>query len=206
MHQIITISGDPGSGKSTIAQKLAKKLKAKRIYVGEIRRKLAQKRGLTLDQLNKYAETHPETDVNIDKKVAKEARRLAKKHPVIVEGRIQFYFIPESFKIYIKVRLEKGAKRIWRQYQKKETLARQTEAKYNSLADVKKEIKNRIASDKKRYKKYYGLDHTKKSHYDFILDTTNLTPKQQFTKIWQEIKSLTSRSRAAGLDEKNKIS
>jgi cytidylate kinase len=71
MHQIITISGDPGSGKSTIAQELAKKLKAKRIYVGEIRREIARKKGLTLAELNKYAEKHPETDVDIERLLAK---------------------------------------------------------------------------------------------------------------------------------------
>ncbi len=188
---IITISGDPGSGKTTIAKKLADTLKAKRIYVGGIRRQIAKEKGMTLSELNKYAENHPETDVDIDKKVAKEARRLAKKYPVIVEGRTQFHFLPESFKIYIKVSLEEGTRRIWKQYQKKKSNGRKAEAKYNSLADVKKAIKKRIASDKKRYKKYYGIDHTKKSHYDFILDTTNFTVEQSVKKTTDAIQNLT---------------
>jgi len=193
MHQIITISGDPGSGKSTIAQELARKLKAKRIYVGEIRREIARKKGLTLAELNKYAEKHPETDVIIDKKIASQARHLARKYPVIVEGRTQFYFIPESFKLYVKVSLAEGVKRIWHQMQSQKAKSARNEGEINTLAQLKKSISARIASDKKRYKKYYNIDHTKKSNYDFTLDTTGLTKRQQIAKIWQRIKSLTKK-------------
>jgi len=194
---IITISGDPGSGKSTIAKELAKKLsakggsasggKAKRIYVGEIRRNLAKEKGLTLEQLNQYAQTHPETDVDIDKKVASQARQLAKKYLVIVEGRTQFHFIPESFKLYIKVSLNEGAKRIWRQIQSEKAKSARNEGKINSLAQLKKSILKRIASDKKRYQKYYNLDHTLKLHYDLIVDTTKITAKQATAKILQNL-------------------
>ena len=199
MHQIITISGDPGSGKSTIAQELAKKLsakggsasggKAKRIYVGEIRREIARKKGLTLAELNKYAEKHPETDVVIDKKVASQARQLAKKYPVIVEGRTQFHFIPESFKLYIKVSLAEGAKRIWQQMQSQKAKTARNEGRINSLAQLKKSINQRIASDKKRYQKYYGIDHTKKSNYNFVMDTTHITASQATKKILKKLKA-----------------
>ena len=190
---IITISGDPGSGKTTIAKFLATKLKAKRIYVGEIRRKLARDKGLTLAELNKYAENHPETDVNIDKKTAKQARQLAKKNIVIVEGRTQFHFLPESIKLYIKVSLAEGAKRIWQQYKQAKAIQRKKEGKYQSLNDVIKSIKNRIKSDKKRYQKYYGLDHTQKKHYDLIIDTTNLTKEQSKNQTYKAIKNLTEK-------------
>jgi cytidylate kinase len=188
-NPIITISGDPGSGKSTIAQELAKKLKAKRIYVGEIRREIARKKGLTLAELNKYAEKHPETDVIIDKKVASQARQLAKKYPVIVEGRTQFHFIPESFKLYIKVNLAEGAKRIWQQMQSQKAKTARNEGRINSLAQLKKSINQRIASDKKRYQKYYGIDHTKKSNYNFVMDTTHITASQATKKILKKLKA-----------------
>ena len=188
-HQIITISGDPGSGKSTIAKELAKKLKATRIYVGKIRRDIARKKGLTLAELNNYAEKHPETDIDIDKKVASQARQLAKKYPVIVEGRTQFHFIPKSFKLYIKVSLAEGAKRIWRQMQSQKAKTARNEGSINSLAQLKKSINQRIASDKKRYQKYYGIDHTKKSNYDFVIDTTHITASQATKKILKKIKA-----------------
>lgn len=192
---IITISGDPGSGKTTIAKSLAKKLKAKRIYVGEIRRKLAKTKGMSLAQLNQYAQTHPETDVVIDKKVAKEARQLAKTQPIIVEGRTQFHFIPESLKLYVRVSLTEGAKRIWHDLQSAQAKKKRNEGELNSLAEVKKSIQKRIKSDIKRYKKYYGIDHTKKSHYDLIIDTTKLNKQQAIKKTIKQVLDLTCRSK-----------
>jgi cytidylate kinase len=112
---------------------------------------------------------------------------------VIVEGRTQFYFIPESIKLYIKVSLNEGAKRIWQQMQSKKAKSARNEGEINSLAQLKKSIKQRIFSDKKRYQKYYQIDHTKKSNYDFVLDTSHLTKKQQITKIWPKIKALTKK-------------
>ena len=96
---IITISGTPGSGKSTVAKILVKKLRAKRIYVGGIRRELARRKGMTLEELNQYAKTHPETDVNIDEKAAAKARELEKKGDIVIdEGYMQFHFVPKSSK------------------------------------------------------------------------------------------------------------
>ena len=113
---IITISGTPGSGKSTVAKILVEKLNLERIYVGGIRRDLAKSKNMTLEELNQYALNHPETDVDVDKEAAKLAKELNKSNrDVIVEGRVQFHFIPESIKIYIKVDLEEGARRIWEQ-------------------------------------------------------------------------------------------
>ena len=189
-NEIITISGSPGSGKSTVAKEIAKKLGARRIYVGQIRRKIAKQKGMTLAQLNQYALTHPETDINIDKKVAKQARALAKKNLVIVEGRTQFYFIPESFKVYIKVSVKEGARRIWNQLEKNtKSKALRNEGEYKSLNALIKDIKARIANDKARYKKYYNIDHTKENQYDLVVDTTKMSKAQEIQKTLASIKN-----------------
>ena len=183
MYKIITISGTPGSGKSTITQKLAEKLNAERIYVGSIRRELAREKGMTLDQLNEYGLTHPETDVDIDQKIAIQAREAAKKGIVIVEGRTQFHFIPESFKIFIKVTVEEGSRRIWKQMQNAEDKKQRNEGEVKDINALIADIKKRIDNDKKRYKKYYNLDHTDETHYDLVVDTTKLTAEAATAKI-----------------------
>ena len=66
---IITISGNPGAGKSTVAKILASELNAERILVGAMRRDLARSMGMNLEELNEYGKTHPETDTKVDKEV-----------------------------------------------------------------------------------------------------------------------------------------
>ena len=181
---IITISGTPGSGKSTIAKILVEQLKAQRIYVGGLRRGLAKVKGMTLAELNEYAKTHPETDVEVDKTAAAQARRLAQEgKTVIVEGRTQYHFLPESIKVYIKVDLDEGARRIWKDLQNKETNAERNEASVTTLEGVKKEIIAREEADAFRYKKYYRLDHRDESQYDLVIDTTKITAKEAAEQI-----------------------
>ena len=49
----LTLSGKPGSGKSVVADILAEKLNLKRYSVGNYRREMAKKRGMTLAEFNK---------------------------------------------------------------------------------------------------------------------------------------------------------
>lgn len=187
---IITISGMPGSGKSTAAEMLAKRLNAERIYVGGIRRELAREKGMTLQELNEYAITHPETDVDVDKKAAAQARELEKKNKiVIVEGRTQFHFLPESIKIFMKVNPEEGAKRIWKDLQNKVTQEKRNEGNIPSFEAMKKRIYEREEEDAARYKKYYKIDHRDESQYDLVIDTTSITPEETVKKIISFISS-----------------
>ena len=181
---IITISGTPGSGKSTVAKILLQKLNAERIYVGGIRRELAREKGMTLQELNFYAETHPETDVDVDQKAAAEARALEKKSKVvIVEGRTQFHFLPESIKVFIKVDPTVGAQRIWKDLQLKSTQQERNEGNIHSLEETKRSTAEREEIDAKRYLKYYSIDHRDQSQYDLVLDSTKESAEEIANRV-----------------------
>ncbi len=187
---IMTISGTPGSGKSTIAKILQQKLSAERIYVGGIRRELARKKGMTLVELNEYAKTHPETDVDVDKEAAAEARKLDNSgKTVIVEGRTQYYFLPESIKIFIKVDEEEGTRRIWKDLQNEPTRTERNEGDITSLEQMKKRIRQRATEDNKRYLKYYGINPADESQYDLVIDTTKISAEQAAKEILEYLRS-----------------
>ncbi|MFA5023911.1 MAG: cytidylate kinase family protein [Patescibacteria group bacterium] len=182
---IISLSGAMGSGKSTIAQRLADKLNWPRYYMGGIRREAAKKRGLTLEEYNKLGETDPTTDYEVDEVYQKElARREAN---FIIEGRTAWHFLPQSLKIYLDVDLEVGAKRIFGNLQQKND---RNEAK--NLATwqaVKASNEKRIKSDRARYQKYYQIDVYDRKNYDFYLDTTNLDQNQVFQAVYEWVKA-----------------
>lgn len=169
---IITICGMPGSGKSTMAIKLAKKLGMKRYSAGGMQREIAKSKGITITELSKLEESDP----SIDKEVDEYQRKLGKTEDnFVIDGRTGFYFIPHSIKILLTVSPEEGARRIRKGNRPGE------QAK--SEKEMIKLWKERFDSDAKRYKKYYHIDVYDEKNYDFVLDTTNLSQEEVFRKV-----------------------
>jgi CMP/dCMP kinase len=180
---VITINGTPGSGKSTVAKKLAKKLNWPRFYGGGIRRMQAKTMGLTLAEFNKLGEKESFTDNEVDNYI----KQIPKKHPqCIIESRTAWHLIPKSIKIYIDVDEKTGAERVFNELKKHDK--RNEDKKLHSIREVLKSHKQRKLSDYKRYKKYYHFNLYNKKNYDYILNTTNLNKKQVFSEVYNYIK------------------
>ncbi|MCK9438983.1 MAG: cytidylate kinase family protein [Patescibacteria group bacterium] len=180
---IISISGFHGSGKSTIAEMLAKKLNWPRYYMGGLRREAALKRGMTLAEYNKLGETDPSTDLEVDN-YQKELGQI--KDNFIIEGRTSWHFIPHSLKIYINVDHKIGAERIFKSLQKKNN--RNEDNNLNTLEDVIKSVEERYKSDKLRYKKYFNIDVYDLKNYDFVINTDKISIDQVFENVYSFIK------------------
>ncbi|PKM87237.1 hypothetical protein CVU83_03240, partial [Candidatus Falkowbacteria bacterium HGW-Falkowbacteria-2] len=150
---IISVSGAPGSGKSTFARRLADALGWPRYYIGGIRREKAAERGLSLAEYNKLGETDPATDREVDDF----QRELGlKEDNFVIEGRTSWFFIPHSLKIYLDVSEEEGARRIFSDLQ--HNSQRNEDDGLNTVEAVKESTKRRLESDNLRYKQYYGID------------------------------------------------
>lgn len=181
---IISVSGAPGSGKSTFARRLADALGWPRYYIGGIRREQAAKRGLSLAEYNKLGETDPATDREVDDY----QRELGRKEDnFVIEGRTSWFFIPHSLKIYLDVSEEEGARRIFSDLQ--HNSKRNEDDGLNSVEAVKASTKKRLESDNLRYKQYYGIDAYNPSNYDYYFDTTNISRDEAFEKVYEFIKS-----------------
>ena len=175
---IITISGKAGSGKSTVAKGIAKKLNLKHYSIGGIMRQLAKEKNLSLNELSKLAEKDKTIDLTLDKKQI----GLRDKNDFVIDGRLSFHFIPFSKKIFIKVDEEEGGKRIFK-------AKRQTE-QHESVEQAIKKIRDRRNSELKRYKKYYNVDYTDMKQFDFIIDSTSISAEEVKNKIKEYLSKL----------------
>lgn len=179
---IITISGVPGSGKTSVAKILAEKLGMKFYSMGSLRGKMALERGMTIDELNAIGETDKTTDTSVDDY----QRELGTKEDnFIIEGRLSWHFIPRSTKIFLACDPKEAAQRIFTA-RKRSSEGREDEPVYATPEDAAREIEKRTASDVLRYEKYYGVDYRDPSHYDIVIDTTN---KQSAQETAEEILS-----------------
>lgn len=175
---IITISGLPGSGKSTIGKMLAQKLGYKYYSIGDLRGKLALERGLTIDELNALGEKEDWTDKEVDNY----QRELGQSQDnFVMDGRLAFHFIPQAFKIFLTVDPAAAAQRVFQ-------TPRPDEERASSPEELQKHMAQRIQSDKRRYQKYYGLSLDDLTQFDVVLDTTRLTPDQIIARLLSVLK------------------
>lgn len=181
---IITISGEPGSGKSTIGKKLAEILGYDHYYIGQIRRDAAHKRGMTLAEYNKLGESSPETDIEVDNY---QKNLGINNDNFVIEGRTSWFLIPDSIKIFISVDPVIGAQRVFKELQADNSRNEDNDLK--SVESVLESHRSREASDALRYKKYYNKNCSDKSNYDLVVDTTNLNQEEAFASVWDYVKN-----------------
>ncbi len=176
---IITIGGKAGSGKSTIAKQLAKKLNLKHYSIGDLQRDIAKERGISLMELSKLEEEDPAIDKELDEK----QKELGKKEDnFVIDGRLSAFFIPNSIKIFLDADEKVRAERILKDERDSE--------KSNNINEAINQIKEREESENKRYEKYYGFDCYDESKYDHIIDTTDLAPDEIVEKIVKVVKKV----------------
>lgn len=165
---IITIAGKNGSGKSTTARAVAKALEYTHKSTGDFMRAIAQERGITLEELGAHAETDPSIDQALDD----HNKDLATQEHIVLDSRLGFYFIPESFRVFLEINPTVAAQRVLNNMHA--NLDRHNEAKlaFNSVENIVTSMRARLESERKRYKELYGIeDHTAHENFDFVLDT-----------------------------------
>lgn len=170
---IVTISGNPGAGKTTTAKLLAKKLGYKHISMGDLRGRIAMKHNMTIDELNEIGKK----EIWTDKEADDELIRMGKEEDnLIIDTWIGYHFVPNSVKIFLKVDPQVGAERIFKNQ-------RPDEPKKETIEEVKEMVAKRVEDSNSRYKKYYNINFLDKSNYDLIIDTTHLTVEGVIGKI-----------------------
>lgn len=93
-----------------------------------------------------------------------------------------WYAVPESFKVYLKVDINIAAKRALADETRKKT------EEFTTLEEQKKDIEKRYKLENERYWNLYGVRKEDESNYDFVLDTSNLTPEEVADILEKEFK------------------
>lgn len=180
--QIIALNGGPGSGKSSTADMVAKRLGFQRFSAGDFTRKIALDMGMSLNELSKKEEE----DKSIDKRVDDEVRKVGDMSKIVIDSRMAFHFIPESFKVHLDLPPEIAKERILNNLENN-ALRQQSESSATS-EEIYEKIVTRLESEKKRYRDWYGVDHTDKSQYDLVIDTNKNNLEQVVDIIVSEYK------------------
>ncbi|MBP6883663.1 MAG: AAA family ATPase [Candidatus Pacebacteria bacterium] len=163
--EIITLMGAPGAGKSSTSDRVAQKLGFQRFSSGDFMRKIALARGISLNELSLQAEL----DTSIDASIDDEVKKAGDMNKVVIDSRLAFHWIPNSFKVYLDLPAEIAKERILSNL--KVNKLRQESENASNVDEVYKQITERLESEKKRYWELYKVDHTNKSNFDLVVDT-----------------------------------
>jgi cytidylate kinase len=167
----ITLTGDLGSGKSVLRDRLVAEKGFIPYSTGILQREYASKLGLTTLELNKYSESHPEVDEYIDNGL-RELSKSDKKY--IIDSRMAWHFIKPSYKIFLAVAPITAAERIFNAKNRGDIES------YSDVNDALMSLDERMKSENLRFMEKYGVDCTNLSHYDIIVDSTHLTPDEVY--------------------------
>ena len=157
---LLTVSGPPGSGKSTVAKAISIEFDIEYISGGVIFRGIADGRGISVGELNKIAESDDLIDRELDQNIEKIAQTL---DDAVIESRLAGWMAGENadIRIWLDAPIEIRSERIVRR-------------EGGSVEKILRETAEREMSEKKRYKEYYDIDFEDLSIYDCVVDTGDM--------------------------------
>jgi cytidylate kinase len=170
---IITIGGLAGTGTTTTAELLSKKLDIPYISAGFVFREMAAERGMSVLEFSEFAEGNDDIDKEIDKRQAQKAKEA---DDLIIEGRLSAYFVDNAdLRIWLVTPFDVRSKRI-------------SEREDKSVEVAMDEIVIREKSEALRYMEIHNIDISNMDIYDIIINTDTFDPENVSEIIIQTLK------------------
>lgn len=168
----ITITGELGSGKTTVARILNQEYGFDFYSTGSIQREIAKEKGITTLELNQLMSNDVNNiyDKMIDDKTVEISRKNAGKD-LVFDSRMAWHFVERSFKVYVTVDPYMAAQRVIR-------AGRGVEEQYGSFEEAAESLRKRKQLEDSRFAEIYSVRTTDFSNYDLIVDSTFITPEE----------------------------
>lgn len=182
---VICICGLAGSGKSTVAKKLAERYGLKYYSGGDALKALAKEEGYKLTNKG-WWETKEginflgkrERNSKFDEAVDKKLLEFAREGNVILDSWTMPWLLEKGFKIWLEASIEKRAERV----AKRDKI---------SVEEALKALKSKEAKTKAIYKKLYGFSLGEDfKPFNLILDTDNLNAEEVFHVLSQVVENM----------------
>jgi cytidylate kinase len=165
----ITIAGNNGGGKSSASTLVAELLGYQKKSTGDLMRQMAIDKGISLEELSRFAETDPTFDHALDEY----NRTLGEQENIVLDSRLGFFFIPKAFKVFLKCDPQTAALRILEDAKINPNRHNETRQGFDTQDSIAHSITERLNSEKKRYFDLYKIsDHTDPSNFDLVIDTS----------------------------------
>ncbi|MCK5309492.1 MAG: AAA family ATPase [Thermoplasmata archaeon] len=170
----ISISGPPGSGKTTVGKLLAKKLDYEFISTGMVFRQMAEEQNVSLAKFGEMAIDDHEIDKELDKRIIALARG---NKSLVLEGRLAGHMLHlngiKAFKILVDAHIHIRAERIAGREDK-------------DVEQVRKEIETRADCEWKRYHDIYDIDRESLAVYNLVVHSDDATPEEIVANITEK--------------------
>jgi len=172
---VVCISGMAGTGKSTLAKKLAKKYKLRYYSGGDALKALAAEEGYASSSRGWWESSeglrfleNREKNLKFDKAVDDKLLEYAQQGHVLLDSWTMPWLLKTGFKIWLVASVEKRAERI----------AKRDKISMKKAIDV---LKEKEARTKAIYKKLYGFTLGEDFEpFNLVLDTDNLNAREVF--------------------------
>ncbi len=174
---LITLSGLPGSGTSTVARLVATELGVDHLDGGTVFRTVAAEQGMSLAVYAAMAEH----DENIDRALDDRLTERARQGDVLLESRLSGW---------LATRANLDALRVWIACDEVERARRVGGRDGHDAEGALRHNQQRETSERARYLGYYDIDLTDLSIYDLVLDSTDVGPEELVAAITTAARAL----------------
>ena len=141
---------------------------------GDAFRQLGEQRGLSVMELSQLAKTDRSIDDYLDGIL-----RGFDRDNYVIDSRMAWHFILQSYKIYLKTDTSTAAGRIIR--------ADRTSEQYTSQEEAEASISQRKEMEEVRYHRLYGVALSDPRNYDLVLDTAVISPEETVARILRAV-------------------